>query len=92
MDSHIDTHTGVILPVSTTAYGLLLHKDSFGDGGQTRVKHHEKRRKTPGFLFIQAGLLESLPTFGGLPDFWKVRFTNTIKVVYLSHTAYLSCK
>ena len=47
MDSHIDTHTGVIIPVSTTAYGLLLHKDSFGDRGKTRVKHHEKWRKTP---------------------------------------------
>jgi hypothetical protein len=46
MVSQINSHTGVILPVSTTAYGLLLHKDSFGDSGQTRVKHHKKRRKT----------------------------------------------
>jgi hypothetical protein len=66
MDSQIDTNTGVILPVSTTAYGLLFHKDMFEDRGQTRIKHQEKRRKTPG-IFDRAGR-----TFGKYPDFWKI--------------------
>jgi hypothetical protein len=66
MDSQIDTNTGVILPVSTTAYGLLFHKDRLGGWGQTRVKQQEMRRKTPG-IFVRAGR-----TFGKYPDFWKV--------------------
>ena len=68
MDSLFDAHTGVILPVFATAYGLLLHKDRFGARGQTRLKHQEKGRKTPG-KFEQLDwrctpLLESHRTFG----------------------------
>jgi len=47
MDSLFDAHTGVIIPVFTTAYGLLFNKDRLGARGQTRLKHQEKRRKTP---------------------------------------------
>ena len=72
MDSHIDTHTGVIIPVSTTAYGLLLHKDSFGDRGKTRVKHHEKWRKTPEVFGLSCRPLEGTRTLGGLPGPWRV--------------------
>jgi hypothetical protein len=74
MDSHIDTHTGVIIPVSTTAYGLLLHKDRFADKGQTRVKHHEKRRKTPEIFGLSRRPLEGTRTLGWFPDPWRVPY------------------
>jgi hypothetical protein len=72
MDSPIDTNTGVILPVSTTAYGLLFHKDRLGGWGQTRIKHQEKRRKTT-VIFVLAGR-----TFGKSRDFPKVLFPGFI--------------
>jgi hypothetical protein len=51
----------------------------FGDRGQTRIKHQEKRRKTPG-IFVYAGR-----TFGKYPDFWKVQFPGFIpaSITYL---------
>jgi hypothetical protein len=66
MDSLFDAHTGVIIPVFTTAYGLLFNKDRLGARGQTRLKHQEKGRKTPGLFVLTSR------TFGKYPDFWKV--------------------
>ena len=72
MDSLFDAHTGVIIPDFTTAYGLLYIKDRLGARGQTRLKHQEKRRKTPEKKVESSSPLESYPTLGELPYPWRV--------------------
>jgi hypothetical protein len=92
MDSPIDTNTGVILPVSTTAYGLLFHKDRLGGWGQTRIKHPEKRRKTQGKKVERCTPLEGYHTLGGLLYSWRVTPTNMIYNLPISQRTYLSGK
>lgn len=79
MDSLFDARTGVIIPVCTTAYGLLHNKDRLGARGQTRLKHQEKGRKTP-----EKKLRAVHP--------WRVLHTNTIYNLPISQRTYLSGK